>query len=139
MCRELGLERKELCEFDAIVLQDKLVRHPVVTDMTIPIILDKVVATTEGTACLHSAPGCGPEDYLLGIKHDLEIFSPLAPDGTYTADIKPSELEGMKVTDGQIWVIKDLARTGKLVHKTSVMHSYPHCWRCRNGLMFSGD
>ena len=42
----------------------------------------------------------------------------------------------MPVADGQIWVIKKLAEKGRLFFKTSIRHSYPHCWRCHNGLIF---
>jgi len=110
--------------------------HPLVASLTVPVISDEGVSTTDGTACLHSAPGCGPDDYVMGIKNNLEIYSPLSAEGTYSAGILPQELEGMFITDGQWWVLKQLQERGSLLHKTSIKHSYPHCWRCRNGLMF---
>lgn len=112
------------------------VRNPVVDDLTVPVISDDSVLTTDGTACLHSAPGCGPEDYLMGVKNGLEIYSPLAPDGTYTDEVKPAALVGEPITEAQWWVLKQLKGRGALVHKTSIRHSFPHCWRCHNGLMF---
>lgn len=145
VCAQLGIEKKELAEFDAPVFAPRvrdgqqvriMVHHPLFDDRKVPVILDDMVLVGEGTACLHSAPGCGPEDYLFGLRHGLEIFSPLSSDGRYTHGIFPIELEGMSILDGQIWVIKTLAHRGKLVHKVSINHSYPHCWRCRNGLMF---
>lgn len=111
-------------------------QHPLVADLQVPIISDEGVSIADGTACLHSAPGCGPEDYLMGIKNNLEIYSPLASNGTYTEGIAPQELIGMPITDGQWWVLKQLKAAGALLHKASIKHSYPHCWRCRNGLMF---
>lgn len=111
-------------------------QHPLVDELQVPIISDDAVSITDGTACLHSAPGCGPEDYLMGVKNGLEIFSPLSPDGKYTEGIAPAELEGMSITDGQWWSLKQLKERGALVHKASIKHSYPHCWRCHNGLMF---
>jgi len=71
---------------------------------------------------------------MLGIKNNLEIFSPLSPDGKYTAEIMPKELVGMPVVDGQIWVLRKLTEVGRLFFKTSIKHPYPHCWRCRNGI-----
>jgi isoleucyl-tRNA synthetase len=109
--------------------------HPL-TGMDVPVIFDHSVETSDGTACVHTAPGCGPIDYEIGVKNKLEIYSPLSADGLYTEDINPQELEGMPITEGQIWVIKKLAHTGKLFAKKNIRHSYPHCWRCRNGLMF---
>jgi len=111
-------------------------QHPLVEGLTVPVIGDENVSVSDGTACLHAAPGCGPDDYVMGIKNNLEIYSPLSADGRYTADIVPQELEGMSITDGQWWVLKQLQERGALLHKTSIKHSYPHCWRCRNGLMF---
>lgn len=111
-------------------------QHPFIDDLVVPIITDDSVQLGEGTACVHSAPGCGPEDYEVGLKNKLEIFSPINPDGTYAYGIQPSELAGMPIADGQIWVIKQLAARGRLLAKKTITHSYPHCWRCRNGLIF---
>lgn len=136
VCAEAKIEKVVLAECDSIVFQGKRAQHPIVPGLTVPVLFDESVMISEGTACLHSAPGCGPEDYLLGIKNGLEIFSPLSSDGKYTIGIQPEELVGMPVVDGQIWVIKKLAELGRLFHKATINHSYPHCWRCRNGLMF---
>ncbi|MFH1831577.1 MAG: isoleucine--tRNA ligase [bacterium] len=136
VCADLKIEKVILAECDSIVFNGAKVTHPLVDALQVPIILDDSVQLTDGTACVHSAPGCGPEDYMLGIKNGLEIYSPLSVDGKYTVGILPEELLGMSVTDGQIWVIKKLAERGKLIHKASLQHSYPHCWRCRNGLIF---
>ncbi|MFH0898055.1 MAG: isoleucine--tRNA ligase, partial [bacterium] len=136
VCKNLEIEKKILAEGEASVFAGIKIHHPIVPNLYVPIILDDTVQLTEGTACLHSAPGCGPEDYLMAIKHGLEIFSPLSADGRYTKGIAPQELEGMLITDGQIWVLKYLTAQGSLVYKKSITHSYPHCWRCRNGLMF---
>jgi isoleucyl-tRNA synthetase len=136
VCSALNIEKKELCEFDSDVVVGRRAIHPFVPDLQVPVLADAMVTTNEGTACLHCAPGCGPEDYLFGVKNGLEIFSPLSADGKYTFGIKPEELEGMALAQGQGWVIKKLAEQGNLIHKTSITHSYPHCWRCHDGLMF---
>ena len=112
------------------------VTHPFVEGLKVPLIADQSVLLEEGTAFVHSAPGCGPVDYEVGVKNNLEIYSPISPDGKYTFGIRPTELEGMPVTDGQIWVIKKLASDNRLFFKTTLKHSYPHCWRCHNGLIF---
>ncbi|MBT3903302.1 isoleucine--tRNA ligase, partial [bacterium] len=117
-------------------LVDAKSHHPFVKGLQVPTILDHSVELESGTACVHSAPGCGPIDYELGTKHGLEIYSPISNDGSYTQDIQPQELTGMPVADGQIWVIKKLIETGTMFLKKSLRHSYPHCWRCHNGLIF---
>ncbi len=136
LCAAMKIEKKVVKEFSSADLKGARAHHPFVPDLMVPILFDPFVALDEGTACVHSAPGCGPEDYEIAIKNDLEIFSPLSDDGKYTNGIEPKELEGMPIDDGQIWVLKKLVELDKLLHKTSVRHSYPHCWRCRNGLMF---
>lgn len=135
ICTLVGIEKRELAEFDPIVFKGKKVRHPFI-DNEVPLILDDSVLLSDGTACVHSAPGCGPDDYLLGIKNGLEIYSPLSVDGKYLKGILPAELEGTSITDGQIWVMRKLAEVGRLFFKNNITHAYPHCWRCHNGLMF---
>jgi len=112
------------------------VRNPLVASYTVPVILDDAVSLRDGTACLHSAPGCGPEDYVIGVKNKLPITSPLAANGTYTADVRVSEFVGLKVTEVHGTVIRMLQDLSTLIKKETISHSYPHCWRCRNGLMF---
>ncbi len=121
--------------FPAELLASARVYHPL-SDYTVPVIFDESVDLAEGTACVHIAPGCGQLDYELGVKHGLEIYSPISLVGTYTEGIVPAELQGKSVTEGQGWVIAELARAGRLFYKGTITHSYPHCWRCHNGLIF---
>jgi isoleucyl-tRNA synthetase len=120
----------------ADVLHQVRVIHPFVDGLTVPIVTDLSVGLTEGTAIVHTAPGCGPIDYEVGIKNKLEIFSPVTDAGFYTDDVAPQELVGKSVADGQGLVIKMLSERNMLVHKGSINHSYPHCWRCHQGLIF---
>jgi len=125
-----------IAEFDAELLIGQKINHPCIENFQVPIIGDTFVSLEDGTACVHNAPGCGPEDYEIGIKNNLEIFSPLTIDGRYTQDILPADLTGMLVTDGQWSVLKKLDEAGNLLAKQSIRHSYPHCWRCHQGLIF---
>ena len=125
-----------IAEFQAEHLIGQKVNHPFIKDLQVPVIGDAFVSLEDGTACVHSAPGCGPEDYEIGIKNGLEIYSPLTIDGRYTDEIAPAELSGMLVTDGQWAVLKILAELDVLLFKQTIRHSYPHCWRCHNGLIF---
>lgn len=126
----------------ATINSDDLVRvkahaqHPFDVHRLVPILTDASVEMNEGTAAVHSAPGAGPQDYEFGLKNNLEIYSPVSPDGLYTQDIEPKELVGMSIKDAQGWVIDKLTHNGLLLHKTSIKHSYPHCWRCHNPLIF---
>jgi len=136
LCEAMGVEKIVVKEFSSKEFESVEVRHPFVANFFVPIIFDPFVALDEGTACVHIAPGCGPEDYELAIRNGLDIFSPLSADGRYTEGIAPKELEDMLVKDGQIWVLKKLTELGRLLYKKSMRHPYPHCWRCRNGLIF---
>ena len=136
ICSMTEIVKKPVAEVSSEKFEGVQVQHPFVENLTVPVILDASVLLEDGTACVHSAPGCGPEDYNVAIKNNLEIFSPISSDGKYTEGIAPKELEGMPVADGQIWVLRKLKELGRLFHKTSIRHSYPHCWRCRGGLIF---
>lgn len=132
----VGQSATIVAEFNSSKLGGARAFHPFIDQLLVPIILDQSVSLEDGTANVHCAPGCGPEDYEVAVKNGLEIFSPLTPGGKYAKDIQPQELEGMSIADGQIWVLKKLTECNTLFFKTSIRHSYPHCWRCRNGLMF---
>ncbi len=138
LCELFGIEKNIIQEFNVqdLFALGPWAQHPFINDLLVPVILDDSVALDEGTACVHSAPGAGPQDYEVGIKNDLVIYSPVNPAGIYTEEVEPKELVGKSVTEGQGWVIKKLAQEGKLLFKTSIRHSYPHCWRCHHGLIF---
>ncbi|MGA9530300.1 MAG: isoleucine--tRNA ligase [Candidatus Babeliales bacterium] len=121
---------------DELLAMKLYARHPFIEGLKVPVIGDQSVSVHEGTGCVHSAPGCGPEDYEVGVKHNIEIYSPINPDGTYSAEIQPNELVGMEVQKGQFRVIALLQDRGMLFAKKNIKHSYPHCWRCHTGLIF---
>lgn len=131
-----GVQAEVIKTFVAEELIGQRVNHPFVHTLSVPVVGDGFTSLEDGTACVHSAPGCGPDDYEIGIKNKLDIYSPISEDGKYTDEIEPKELAGMPVADGQIWVIKKLAELNRLFFKKSLRHSYPHCWRCRGGLIF---
>lgn len=137
ICALIGVPKNVVAEFIAeqLVSSGAKVQHPFLNTQ-VPLILSETVSLDDGTAFVHCAPGCGPEDYEVGVKNNLEIFSPISPNGKYTEEVLPKELAGMAVTDGQIWVMKKLGQVGTLFHKTSIKHSYPHCWRSKTPLIF---
>jgi isoleucyl-tRNA synthetase len=138
VCATLGVEKVIVaeCNSDDLLWANGHAQHPFQASRLVPIVADVSVDMNEGTAAVHTAPGAGPQDYEVGIKNDLEIYSPVSPDGTYTNEIEPKELVGMSIKDAQSWVITKLIESGLLIHKTSIKHSFPHCWRCHNPLIF---
>lgn len=136
VCKKLEVEKKVVATCQAEDLIGEVAQHPFIEGQTSAIVSGDFVGTEEGTACVHGAPGCGADDYVVGIENGIEVFSPLTVDGKYDVGILPKELEGQEVKNVHGWVIKTLQEKGRLLFKESIKHSYPHCWRCRNGLIF---
>ncbi len=136
VCAKLEVAKKVVATCKAEALVGGNAHHPFIEGQLSPLLSDHFVSLDEGTAFVHGAPGCGQEDYEVGVRNGIEIFSPITPDGKYAKGIKPVELEGQDVDKAHGWVIKTLQENGNLLFKESIKHSYPHCWRCRNGLIF---
>ncbi|MCL5433495.1 MAG: isoleucine--tRNA ligase [Candidatus Marsarchaeota archaeon] len=100
------------------------------------VILSKEFVTMDdGTGLVHIAPGHGPEDYKLGIANKLPIFSPIGADGAY--DEHAGAYKGLKVPDdANKNVLNDLEMLNTVLAKGNITHSYPHCWRCNNKIIF---
>lgn len=88
----------------------------------------------EGSGIVHIAPGCGTEDYGLGLEHDLPVVAPLDGAGNFLDGF--GALTGQAVSDASSAVIDDLRARGLLVTKERYNHVYPHCWRCSTELVF---
>ncbi len=95
---------------------------------------ERYVSMEDGTGLVHTAPGHGREDFLVGQEYGLPVFSPVRIDGTYTEEA--GKYAGMFVKDADPVIIEDLKRKGLLVHAGTVKHQYPICWRCKTPLLF---
>lgn len=97
-------------------------------------ILANYVTSDQGTGCVHTAPGHGLEDFLSGRKYGLEILCPVDDRGKFVQDLPL--FGGKNVFDANKEII-DLLRQKSVLLTTSIIHhSYPHCWRCKNPLIF---
>jgi len=92
------------------------------------------VDLSTGTGSVHTAPGHGEEDYLVGVKFGLPMPMPVLDDGTFDAGGGP--FAGMNVWDANPKIIEWLAERGSLVATGNISHSYPHCWRCKQPVIF---
>jgi isoleucyl-tRNA synthetase len=108
-------------------------QHPLY-DRKSPLILGEHVTTEAGTGAVHTAPGHGLEDYEVGVKYGLDIFSPLDSKGTWTEAVK--NLEGIPYYKGNAIVIENLEKANALLAKSEIQHSYPHCWRCKHPVIY---
>ncbi|NTS76702.1 isoleucine--tRNA ligase [Catenovulum sp. SM1970] len=108
-------------------------QHPFY-DFTVPVILGEHVTTDSGTGCVHTAPGHGQDDFVVGQKYGLEVANPVGGNGVY---LESTELFAgqhvFKANDSVIDVLKD---KGALVHHRNIVHSYPHCWRHKTPIIF---
>ncbi|MDP2864831.1 MAG: class I tRNA ligase family protein, partial [Elusimicrobiota bacterium] len=101
---------------------------------TRPLITTDFVDMSTGTGIVHIAPGHGEEDFHAGKKWGLEIFCPVKEDGKFNADA--GVFEGMKVFESNDKVVETLKADGLLLAMKKIEHSYPHCWRCHQPVIF---
>ena len=94
-----------------------------------------MVTLEEGTGLVHSAPGHGREDNLMGLRHGLPAYSPVDQFGKMDATA-PEWVRGKTVIEANPIITKHLLDSGHLVHEGRVLHRYPHCWRCRKAVIF---
>ncbi len=108
-------------------------KHPL-NGRDTPMVLADYVTLEQGTGCVHTAPGHGYDDYLTGLKYNLEIFNPVDAGGTYTEEAGAYAGMHIYVANGKI--VEDMEANGTLLRKGKIEHSYPHCWRCKNPIIF---
>ncbi|HKQ30072.1 MAG TPA: isoleucine--tRNA ligase, partial [Burkholderiales bacterium] len=100
----------------------------------VPIVLGEHVTTDAGTGAVHTAPGHGIEDYVVGQQYKLAVDSPVGGNGCFLSN---TELfAGEHVFKANDHVIEVLKGNGKLMHATALQHSYPHCWRHKTPIIF---
>ena len=110
-------------------------KHPLY-DRKSPIILGEHVTLDAGTGSVHTAPGHGLEDYEVGCRYNIEVFSPLDSKGVWTEIVNDKDLEGVPYYKGNKIVIDKLEACGALLAAADINHSYPHCWRCKNPVIY---
>ena len=110
-----------------------LLQHPFY-DRYVPVILGEHVTTEAGTGAVHTAPGHGQEDYVVGQRYGLPVDNPVGGDGVFL----PSTpiFAGLHVFNANPHVIDVLRERGALLHHQALLHSYPHCWRHKTPVIF---
>ena len=107
--------------------------HPFL-DRLEPAVLADYVELDQGTGIVHTAPGHGAEDFLTGQKYGLETYAPLDDDGVFLEGLP--EYKGKDVFTANPIIVELLRSRGALLSATGYKHSYPHCWRCHNPVIF---
>ena len=133
---ETGINGKIKSEltFTGRDLENLLLKHPVDPSRTSRIILADHVTMEDGTGCVHTAPGHGSEDFMVGRAYGIDTFCPVGPDGTFTLD--GGKYAGIHVFKANPIIVEDLRASGHLIAEKKIRHSYPHCWRCKTPLIF---
>jgi isoleucyl-tRNA synthetase len=108
-------------------------RHPLYDRASLAVVAD-YVTLEQGTGAVHTAPGHGADDYLTGVKYGLDIYAPIGADGRFTDEV--GLFAGEQVFEANPQVVEALTERGRLWHYEPYHHTYPHCWRCHNPVIF---
>ncbi len=107
--------------------------HPLYQRDSLAVLAD-YVTIEQGTGAVHTAPGHGTDDFNTGTRYGLEVYAPVGPDGKFAANVEL--FAGLQVFDSNPKVEEALIARKRLWHRSDLDHSYPHCWRCHNPVIF---
>ena len=133
-CERYGLHDCEvLGHCQGLALETFELHHPLY-NRRVPIILGDHVTTEAGTGAVHTAPGHGQEDFVVGQRYHLPVDNPVGADGRFLPN---TELFGGEpVFEANAHVIEVLEQRNMLLFKETIRHSYPHCWRHKTPIIF---
>ncbi len=146
VAQELGLESWGCVEvLEGLRLRGMKYEHPLANEIPLHAdhhdahrVLDaEFVSLEEGTGLVHIAPGHGPEDFELGVRHGLPVTSTVRIDGVF--DERAGVFGGLSVDGASKLVVEILSKKGLLVKCGRIVHRYPHCWRCGTPLVYRAD
>lgn len=126
-------ETKVLATFLGNEMEGLKARHPFIDRESVFVLAD-YVALDQGTGCVHTAPGHGYDDYLTGMAYNLDIYTPVDSEGKFVPQVE--KYADMNVFEANNKIIEDMIKDGSLMKKDEIIHSYPHCWRCKNPVIF---
>ena len=128
-----GVALQVVEKLSGLQLQGLVARHPFI-DRDSPIVLSPYVTLEQGTGLVHTAPGHGAEDYEIGQQNGLDVLAPVDDGGVFTPEA--GQFAGQFVFKANKPIVEHLRRLGALAAQADVNHSYPHCWRCKQPIIF---
>ena len=138
--REAALARYGLAEGAAVLahasgraLEGVLLWHPF-QDRQVPVIVGDHVTADAGTGAVHTAPGHGLDDYIVGSRYGLKVDNPVGDDGRFYAGVPL--VGGMSIWQANPLILETLEAGGNLLAHDKLSHSYPHCWRHKTPIIF---
>ena len=124
---------RKLARFPGKKLEYARFQHPFL-DREILGVLADYVTMDQGTGAVHTAPSHGADDFATGVKYKLDLTTNVDEAGVMHNGLP--EYEGRKVFEANAPIIELLKQRGALMHTEKLEHSYPHCWRCHNPIIF---
>ena len=123
----------KIASFKGSALEQIKFQHPLYERDSLGLLAD-YVTLDQGTGAVHTAPGHGADDFVSGTKYGLEIYAPIGRNGRFNDDV--GVVGGLKVFEANPAVEAALTERGRLWFRTDLEHSYPHCWRCHQPVIF---
>jgi isoleucyl-tRNA synthetase len=127
--RIVPLDREALRQFDG----RDIFRHPFIA-RDVKLMYGDHVTAESGTGLVHTAPGHGYEDFVVGGQYGLTPYTPVDNQGRFTTEA--GQWAGQNVFQANDSIVEHLRQAGALLAAHTYTHSYPHCWRCKNPLIF---
>ena len=113
--------------------ENMLAKHPFL-DKTSRLVLADYVTMDSGTGCVHTAPGFGADDYQTCMRYGMEMVVPVDDQGRHTD--YAGKYAGLKTDESNPIILADMKEAGSLFASEELVHSYPHCWRCKSPIIF---
>ena len=113
--------------------ENMLAQHPFLPK-TSRLVLADYVTMDSGTGCVHTAPGFGADDYQTCRRYGMDMVVPVDDQGRHTD--YAGKYEGMLVEESNPVILEDMKKSGRLFASEQIVHSYPHCWRCKKPIIF---
>ena len=113
--------------------ENMLAQHPFL-DKTSRLLLADYVTMDSGTGCVHTAPGFGADDYQTCMRYGMEMVVPVDDQGRHTE--YAGKYAGLKTDESNPIILNDMKESGALFASEEIVHSYPHCWRCKSPIIF---
>ena len=129
-----GFESWEIAEtHPGSFFENMLAQHPFL-DKTSRLLLADYVTMDSGTGCVHTAPGFGADDYETCKRYGMDMVVPVDDQGRHTE--YAGKYAGMKTDESNPVILNDMKESGMLFASEDIVHSYPHCWRCKGPIIF---
>ena len=118
---------------EGLFFENMLAEHPFLPK-TSRLVWADYVTMDSGTGCVHTAPGFGADDYQTCRRYNMELIVPVDDRGRHTD--YAGKYAGMKTDESNPVILQDLKESGSLFASEDIVHSYPHCWRCKGPIIF---